>query len=82
MPVIWLGQVEITANGRKYSTEVVEAWGKGGNIFSDSDIERKFYQNASFSPLTLSQAERIVALVRDLENIGDVSELAASFGCE
>jgi len=82
MPVIWLGRVEITANGKTYSTEVVEAWGQGDNPFSDSDIKRKFFKNASFSPLPLSQAERIVDVVMDLESIVDVSELAASFGSE
>lgn len=76
-PVLWLAQVEITAKGRKYSTEVLEPWGKGENVFSDKDIEQKFYQNATFSPLPLPQVKRVAESIKDLENLDDISELTA-----
>ena len=75
-----MSQVEITAQGRKYSTEVLEPWGKGANEFGDKDIEQKFYQNVTFSPLPFPRARRIAEMVRDLENIGDISELIALTG--
>lgn len=81
-PVLWLAQVEITARGRKYSIEVLEPWGKGQNVFGDKNIEQKFYQNATFSPLPFPRVRRIAEMVKDLENIGDISELIASTGIE
>ncbi len=76
-PVLWLAQVEITAKGRKYSTEVLEPWGKGQNVFGDKDIEKKFYQNATFSPIPFPQAKRLAESIMDLEHIHDVNEFTA-----
>jgi 2-methylcitrate dehydratase PrpD len=75
-PVLWLAQVEIIANGRKYSIEVLEPRGKGENQLSDDDIREKFRQNAIFSPLPKSQSERILELLGNLEKIEDMNELA------
>lgn len=77
-PVLWLARVDIVARGKKYSTEVLEPWGKGENQLSDDDIERKFSQNATFSLLPSSRIKQIVELVRNLENVEDVNQLAAA----
>jgi len=81
-PVLWLARVEITANGKEHSIEVLEPWGKGENPFTDDDIVRKFRQNAAFSQITPSQTERIVKLIMELEEVEDVAQLAAAMRCE
>jgi len=80
-PVLWLARVEIVSNGKEYSIEVLEPWGKGENVFHDGDILEKFRRNAAFSKLTLSQAEEIIGLIGNLEKVEDVAELAATMRC-
>ena len=76
-PVLWLARVEITANGRKYTTEVLEPWGKGENVFTEKDIEKKFFQNASFSPVPLPKSQEIVKEMKKLESKKDINEIMA-----
>jgi len=76
-PVLWLARVEITANEKKYSTEVLEPWGKGENIFSEKDLERKFHQNATFSPLPLPKVQQLVKEMKRLEAKRDFGEIMA-----
>ncbi|MBW1784405.1 MAG: MmgE/PrpD family protein [Deltaproteobacteria bacterium] len=80
-PVLWLARVEIKANGKEYSIEVMEPWGKGENVYTDDDILRKFRGNATFSQVTPSQTEKIIDLVCNLEEVEDVAELAAAMRC-
>lgn len=80
-PVLWLARVEIMADGKEYSIEVLEPWGKGENVFTDDDILEKFRRNATFSQVTPAQAEEIIDLVGNLESVEDVAQLGAAMRC-
>ena len=80
-PVLWLAKVEIKAKGKEYSIEVLEPWGKGKNVFTDDDILNKFRRNADFSQVGPSQAEKIIELVCNLEDVPDVAQLGEAVSC-
>ncbi len=74
--------VEIEARGKKYSVEVGGRVGEGvsevsGGV-SDDDVERRFTQNVTLSPLPSWQAKQIVELVHNLESVEDVDKLGAA----
>jgi 2-methylcitrate dehydratase PrpD len=64
-------------DGRAFSRQVTGVPGDPDNPVTPEVIETKFRDCIAFSasPLTQANVERAIALVRDLENLSDVSEI-------
>jgi 2-methylcitrate dehydratase PrpD len=67
--------VEITSQGRVFITEVTAAKGTVANPMTDSELEEKFSQNASYSVLRTAQAKKIIDTCYELDKIDDMAEL-------
>jgi 2-methylcitrate dehydratase PrpD len=78
--------VEITAKGRKFSTEILPAKGTShleavsprgnrANPLLKAELIDKFRNNASYSMLSSGKTEQIIEMVDNLEEVDDITKL-------
>ena len=67
--------VEITAGGKKFTTEVEVAKGSPSNPISDAELEHKFRDNANYSMLRTDKVERAIEAIYNLEKMEDITRL-------
>jgi 2-methylcitrate dehydratase PrpD len=67
-----------TTSGQKYTRKVYYTKGHPKNPMTMDEVRAKFRRCVPFSarPLHMKNAERIIAMVRNLEEVSDVSEIA------
>lgn len=75
LPNFWNTIVEITAGGRKFSTEVSVRKGGAENPMTTAELVEKFRVNAAYSRLKSSKTEQIVQMIDQLDKVTDVTEL-------
>lgn len=75
-PAIWDTIVQITARGKKFTSEVTEPKGVSTNQMTEAELVEKFMVNASYSMLPTSKAEQIVQTITNLEKLDDITKLA------
>lgn len=67
--------VEITARGKKFTTELSSTDGSHEDPMTETEIIDKFKNNASYSMLKSSKTEEIIHMVSDLEKVDDSTKL-------
>lgn len=75
LPIYMGSIVEITAKGKKFTTEVVSPKGAPDRPVSQDELAEKFRVNASYSMLKRSKVEKLIGLLLSLDEIDDVVEL-------
>lgn len=73
--------VEITANGQKYTQEILAQKGSADNPMTQEEIEEKFRAYASHSPLAGDRVEEIIGTIGDLEILEDITKLTRLLTC-
>lgn len=66
---------EITAKGRKFTTEVSVHKGKPENPMTEAELVEKFRNNASYSMLKSSRVEEVIQMISALEEVDDIAKL-------
>ncbi|MFC2068092.1 MmgE/PrpD family protein [Chloroflexota bacterium] len=67
--------VEITARGRKFTTELSTPKGSHENPMTETELVDKFRNNVSYSMLKSSKVEGIIQTLNELEKVDDVTKL-------
>lgn len=76
LPMFWNTIVEITARGRKFTTEVPAPKGHPDNPTTEAELVEKFRVNASYSMLKSSKVEGIIRVIMELEELDDTGRLS------
>lgn len=79
-PKQWASGVEVKAKGNTYYTEVIGAKGDPVNPLSDQEIEDKF-RSLSGVRFTVDQQDRMITVIRDIENAPDIQSMADLMRC-
>ncbi len=67
--------VEITAKGKKFTTEVTAAKGYPANPMTDKELKEKFRDNAYYSPLTSDKVERLIETIYELDKVDNIAQI-------
>ena len=67
--------VEVTAKGRKFTTEVAVPPGTAAFPMTDEELREKFRDNASYSPLEVDRVEEVIHTCAKLEELDDMAKL-------
>ena len=76
LPIYMGNIVEITARGKKFTTEIVSPRGSLDRPATEAEILAKFRTNASYSPLGETKTEGIISTVMGLEEVYGITELS------
>lgn len=74
--------VEITAGGRHYLAEVTSRKGTFGNPLSDSELVKKFRENANFSMIKSRKVDDAVEMICGLEKVRDIRQIMGQLSIE
>jgi 2-methylcitrate dehydratase PrpD len=75
LPIYMGNIVEITAKGKKFTTEVVSPKGAAGRPVSQDELVEKFRVNASYSMLKSTKVEGLIGVLLRLDEVDDITEL-------
>lgn len=78
MPVFNDTIVEIIVDGRKYTTTISTIKGTGNRPLSTEVLEAKFRGNAAYSKLSPAKVNRLIELVRNLEEVKDTVDFTSA----
>jgi len=67
--------VEITAKGKRFRAEAIDARGSANNPMTDEEVAEKFRNNASYSKLTTDATEKAIEMVYGLDKVTNMTDL-------
>jgi len=73
-PKQWASSVEVTADGKKYYTEVIGAKGDPVNPLSDQEIEDKF-RSLSAGRFTEDQQDKMISAIKNIDSAANISSI-------
>ena len=75
LPIYMGNIIEITAKGKKFTTEVVSPKGAADRPVNQGELVAKFRGNASYSMLKSHKVNELIGLLLRLDEMDDVVEL-------